>query len=133
MRRIAWSTDTISSGSAESTNSAAFRDPAHGLGGGNVEVGSAFPCDRSRSLQPQVGLVHQLGRLQAVVGPLAGELFLGRPPELCVDQRDDFTGSLGIAGTGFREQASEGFRIVRHQGSALIGVLTSIRETSQKA
>ena len=55
-------------------------NPPHGLGGRTKKMSTAVPFRRSfLARQPQIGLMHQTGRLQVLTGGVVGQ-FAGREP-----------------------------------------------------
>ena len=54
--------------------------------------------------QAQVGLVHQRGRLQSMVGSLAAHINTREPAQLFVNQRRDFIQLRAFPVTGFGQQ-----------------------------
>ena len=79
---------------------------AHRLGRGDVEMGRVVEGGVARADEPEVGLVHQGGRLQRVLGALPGHLALGRPAQLVVDERQQLLGGPWVALADGIEQPS---------------------------
>ena len=75
------------------------QDTAHGLGGGGEEVagGRASAGRFAGPDQPQVGLVHQGGRLQGLAGLLLRQPLGGKPAQLIVNQRQELIGRFWVA------------------------------------
>ena len=75
-------------------------DPSHGLGRRAVEVTAVGPLDVRLADESGVGLVHQGGRLERVVGALVFHSLLRDGSKLLVDQRQDLVGRPGIGRRG---------------------------------
>jgi hypothetical protein len=71
------------------------QDPPHGLGGSDVEVGSAGPRDLAFADELEVGLVDEGRCLQGVIRPLGGQRPLGHGAELVINQRQQALDALG--------------------------------------
>jgi hypothetical protein len=81
------------------------QDAAHGLGRGGKEVAAAVPlrlshlrvARRRGRNQPQIGFIHQGGRLQCLPRLLVGELLGRQLAQLVVDQRQELVGGVRVA------------------------------------
>jgi hypothetical protein len=90
-------------------------DSAHQVGGNPEEVRPVLPLDRVLIDKLDVGLVHERGGLQRVVGALAREISSRQGPQFCVDQRNEAVECLLAAIAPFLQQAGD---IVRHRRNA---------------
>ena len=63
------------------------QDPAHRLRGRREEVGAAVPLLLvTFADEPEIGLVHQVGRQEGLPRGLASEPLVGQPAQFVVDQ-----------------------------------------------
>jgi hypothetical protein len=91
------------------------QDPAHRLRGCCEEVIMAVPL-RPGTLadEPEIRLVHQIGKLEALPRVLAGELPGGESAQFLVDQRQDLLCGLHVAPLDRRRDVRE----VAHRGES---------------
>src|SRR5262249_7401166 len=91
------------------------QDPAHRLRGRREEVSMAVPL-RLGTLtdEPEIGLVHQIGRLKALPRILAREPPAGQLAQFLVDQRQELLGCLQVAPLDRREDVRDVF----HRGES---------------
>ena len=69
------------------------QDPAHRLRGRREEVGAAVPLLLGTFAdEPEIGLVHQVGRLEGLPRGLAGEPLAGQLSQFLVDQGKELLG-----------------------------------------
>ena len=73
--------------------------PAHHPNGDREEMLAVLPLDLLRIDQAEVGLVHEVGRLQRHSGPLPGDPLPCEPPQLAFDERDEGIEGILITGT----------------------------------
>lgn len=97
-----------------------YEEAAHGLGGGDVEVGAAGPGHLAVADQSQVSLVHKGGCLERVVAALRSQSLLGDGAELVVDQGEK-TGDALRGVQRLIEKDRQGWRVLvfHHPGSVL--------------
>ena len=80
-------------------------DSPHGFGGGGEEVSAAV--ELLIADQPQVGFVNQRGGVEGVAGGFGGHARGGELPELIVDERQQLSGGLAVAGRGGFEELGD--------------------------
>lgn len=68
----------------------------HRFRGRRKELGASFPALLLFARQPQPSLMHERGGLQRLAGLLDGHLVRGEPPQLIINQREQFFGGVGI-------------------------------------
>ena len=73
------------------------QNPAHHRGRYSEKMGPMLPVQLARVHQPQINLVHQVGALQTVAGPLVLQQSRGHPPQFAIDSRSQFAKRFGIA------------------------------------
>ena len=74
------------------------QDPAHRLRGRGEEVGAAVPLRLGIFAdEPEIGLVHQIGRLEGLPRGLASEPLGGQLAQFLVDQGQELLGCLQVA------------------------------------
>jgi hypothetical protein len=71
------------------------KDLAHRFGGDAEEV--AVVGIRLVADEPKVGLMHQGGGVERVIGPFPGHLHRGQPAQLVVNQRQELLGRPNVA------------------------------------
>ena len=70
---------------------------AHLLGGDGKEMGAALPLRSIQPYQAEIGLIHQGGALQSVVGTFLAQLKVGQALEFLVDDGQQGVQSLAVA------------------------------------
>ena len=84
------------------------QDPAHRLRGRREEVSAAVPLRLvTFADEPEIGLVHQVGRLEALPRGLAGEPLGGQPAQFLVDQGQELLGGPRVALLDRREDVRD--------------------------
>ena len=77
------------------------QNAAHGTGRGSEELGAILPVHPVQVRQLHVGFVHQPGRAEGVVRPLALELAVGDAPQVLIDGGIQSLQGIGIAAACF--------------------------------
>ena len=85
------------------------QDAAHGLGCRGKKVPSPIPLLRLIARQPQIRFRHQRSWLESVTCLKAGHLRCSQPPQLLINQRQQFCRGLRIAFLSGIENQSEAF------------------------
>ena len=85
------------------------QNAAHGAGRGSKELAAILPLHPVQVRQLHVGLVHQAGRAERVVRPLALELAVGDAPQVVVDGGLQSVTGIGFAAAGLQQQFGDCF------------------------
>jgi hypothetical protein len=99
---------------------------ADGPSGCAEEVRPILPADIRRTDEPQVGLGNQRGRLQRLAGPLGREVAVREPPQLVVNEGEEFVRRRAITLLRTGEQQCDGERgasmaVLRAAGRRVFG------------
>jgi hypothetical protein len=94
------------------------QDPPHDAGRDAQEVGTVSPI-HIRCDQPEVGLVYERRGLQGVSRLFASKLPASEPAELGIDEGNQASVGLLVAGAPVLEQLHDRFRV--HSGALLSG------------
>ena len=103
------------------------QDSAHHLCRHAKEVRSILPHDTLLTHQSQVGLVDEGGWLQGVIGAFAAEIGGRAPPELLVDERQQFLPRMKVAVPPRPEQACHHALIDVYESASLHSASSSAK------
>lgn len=81
--------------------------PAHFRSGYRIEMRAALPVYAVFIRQPEIGFVHQRGRLQSMIGPFAAHVPASAAAEFAIDQFHQAGLRIPISGPQAREQAGD--------------------------